>query len=115
MGDETPAIGGHGAPILALDDDERVIGRSHVVAGPELIGGRFGGEDLGELGRRPLLREPSAHAGKSSIVRPMDDARPPASPDPARTGRLTAEGASAPLAGGGARPRPRDLPAARTR
>jgi hypothetical protein len=58
---------------------------------------------------RPLLREPSAHGWKSSIVRPMDDARPPASPDPSvppdfsRTGRLTREEATALLAEGDAR------------
>src|SRR6185312_5947802 len=90
-------------------DDRRLVRRRHVVAGAELVCERFSGKDLGQLRRWPLLREPSAHARKSSIVRPMDDARPPAPPDPsvppdpARTGRLTREEAAALLAEGDAR------------
>ena len=58
-------------------------------------------EDLGELGGRPLLREPSAHGPKSSMVRSMDDASPPPLPGPSDTGRLTREAALSLLERGG--------------
>ena len=96
----------------ALEDDGGWLNRATIDAFAEyaaIVGERFGGEDVGQLGRRPLLREPSAHGRKSSIVRPMDDARPPASPDPSvppdpsKVGRLTHEQASALLAEGDAR------------
>src|SRR5690349_13845512 len=109
MRDEPPSIARDRSSILSLDDDECLVRRGDVVAGAQLVGERFGGEDLGQLGRRPLLGEPSAHGRKSSIVRPMDDARPPASPDPSvppdpgRTGRLTRAEAGALLAEGDAR------------
>ena len=66
--DEPPPIGGDRSAVLALHDDERVIGRGDVEPGAQLVGERLRGEDLGELGRRPLLGEPSAHRVKSSIV-----------------------------------------------
>ena len=115
MREESPVRGRDGPSLLALDDDECLIGRGHVVPGAELASERFGREDLGQLRSRPLLRDPSAHGGKSSIVRPMDDARPPASPDPARTGRLTPEEASALLAEGDARLAAGDLAEAAVR
>ena len=100
MRDEAPAVGRDRPPLLALHDDEGVVGRGDVVARAQIVGERFGGEDLGQLRGGPLLGEPSAHAGKSSIVGPMDDARPPASPDPSRQGRLSPADAAALLAEG---------------
>ena len=78
--DQAPAVGGDRAAVVALDDDGRLVGRGDVVALARIVDERLGPEDLGELGGRTLLGEPSAHAGKSSIVRTMDDAPPPPAP-----------------------------------
>ena len=49
------------APIVALDDHDRLVGRGDVVAPAGLVGERFRLEDLRELGHGALLHEPSAH------------------------------------------------------
>ena len=62
--DQAPAVRRHAAPVLALDDDERLVGRGDVVPRARVVDERLGGEDLGELRRRALLGEPSAHRGQ---------------------------------------------------
>ena len=64
VGNEAPAVGGDGPAILALDDDERLVGRSDVEPGPRVVDEWLRREDLGELGRRALLGESAAHGGQ---------------------------------------------------
>ena len=110
VGDEAPAIRGHRAPLLALDDDEGLVGRGDVVAPPGIVDERLRPEDLGQLGRRPLLGEPSAHRpslvssaadGRLPLYRPGDaDTGAPAASRIRPTGRLTRERALALLGRG---------------
>jgi len=64
VGDQSPAVRGHAATILALDDDEGFVGGRDVVARARIVDDRLGGEDLGELRRGTLLAEPAAHGGQ---------------------------------------------------
>ena len=63
--DETPAIAGDGPSFVALDDDLRLVRRSDVEVLAGVVGQRLRAEDLGEIGGRPFLGEPSAHRGRS--------------------------------------------------
>ncbi len=100
--DEPPAVGRDRPPVVALDDDDRLVGRGDVVVLARIVGQRLGAEDLGQLGRRPLLGEPSAH--RTSLVSsgrwttPTPPAQPPARSEP---GRLTRDQAVALLERGG--------------
>ena len=88
--DEPPAVGGDGAPLLALDDDDGLVGRGDVEPPPGIVDERLGPEDLGQLGRRTLLGEPSAHRPKSSEPSRTGRraiARPPAPAAPVQSGR----------------------------
>ncbi len=94
--DQPPAVGGHRPTVVALHDDERLVGRGDVVVAARVVDERLGPEDLGQLRDRALLGEPSAHASKSSIVRAMDETRPPSpAPDPGVGGPLTRDDALA--------------------
>ena len=124
VGDQAPAIRGDAAPLLALDDDERLVGRGDVEARPGIVGERLGREDLGQLRGRALLAEASAHSGKSSggscivgrdgSARP--DTHPPDRPQRSRArsiarrrGRLLDQGAAL-IEGGDYGVRPSHLP-----
>src|SRR3990170_2838880 len=98
MRHETPAVRRDRPKLVALDDHEHVVGGGHVEARPRIVHEWLGGEDLGKLGRRPLLGEPSAHGGKSSIVGSMDAPQPRVAPDPSRSGPLSRDEAAALLA-----------------
>ncbi len=98
MRDESPAIGGHCTALVTLDDHERLVGRRDVEVAAGIVHERLGFEDLGQLRGRALLGEPSAHGSKSSIVRAMDESRPPSrTPDPRVGGPLTRDEALAML------------------
>jgi len=49
MGDQAPSIGGDRPALLALDDDQGLVGRGDVVMGAGVVNERLGAEDLGQL------------------------------------------------------------------
>ena len=85
MRDEAPTVRRDRTPVVALDDDERLVRRGDVEVPTEVVDQRLRAEDLGQLGSRPLLGEPSAHVGKSRYRPAMDD---PTAPPPVSRGVL---------------------------
>ena len=74
VGDEAPAVGRHGAPLLALDDDQRLVGRRDVEVPPgSSTSGSAPKISASSDAGRCWVNRPHM-AGKSSIVRAMDDA-----------------------------------------
>ncbi len=70
--DESPTVGGDRPAVLALGDDEGLVGRGDVEPRAEVLAERLGGEPLGELGCWSLLGEATAHG---TVVRPRTGTR----------------------------------------
>ena len=70
--DQAPAIADDGALLVALDDDGGLVRRGDVEPAARVVEQVLGLEDRGDLRRRLLLGEPSAHRRRVYRRRPVD-------------------------------------------